>query len=138
LRRSFNRGGNYNNPANGFASFNGNNARSNANGNIGFRSALPSSQMLQGYGPAPSTDGDKGICFLGQGFLEEKSLAPKPLRMHRGGQGRLEWKSTNMCLKGLPPLKTSMTGTGWRGKISVISLRCWPIQPTLKRTLSTA
>jgi len=39
--RAFNRGGNYNNTANGFASFNGNNARSNANGNIGFRAALP-------------------------------------------------------------------------------------------------
>jgi len=41
LRRSFYRGGNYNNSANGFASFNGNNARSNANVNIGFRSAIP-------------------------------------------------------------------------------------------------
>jgi hypothetical protein len=42
--RSFYRGGNYNNTSNGFASFNGNNARSNSNTNIGFRSALPPSQ----------------------------------------------------------------------------------------------
>ena len=40
-QRSFNRGGNYNNSSNGFASFNGNNDRGNTNGNIGFRSALP-------------------------------------------------------------------------------------------------
>lgn len=44
-KRCFNRGGNYNNTNNGFPSFNGNNARSNANTNIGFRSAYPSSQM---------------------------------------------------------------------------------------------
>ena len=37
----FNRGGNWNNGSNGLASFNGNNARSNSNTNIGFRSALP-------------------------------------------------------------------------------------------------
>lgn len=40
LLRLFNSGGNYNNTSYGLASFNGNNARSNANGNIGFRSDL--------------------------------------------------------------------------------------------------
>jgi len=54
--RSFNRGGNYNNTANGFASFNGNNDRSNQNVNIGFRSALLSCQMLKAYGPSSSTE----------------------------------------------------------------------------------
>ena len=39
--RFFYSGGNYNNTTYGVASFNGNNARSNANTNIGFRSALP-------------------------------------------------------------------------------------------------
>ncbi|MBD9191025.1 MAG: hypothetical protein EGP96_00505 [Roseburia inulinivorans] len=41
-------GGNWNNGANaGVFNLNLNNPRSNANWNIGFRSALPSSQMLQ-------------------------------------------------------------------------------------------
>lgn len=40
LLRCFNSGGNWNNTTYGLASFNGNNARSNANGNIGFRSDL--------------------------------------------------------------------------------------------------
>ena len=45
--RSFNCGGNWNNGANaGVFYANGNNARSNSNGNIGFRSALPHSQIL--------------------------------------------------------------------------------------------
>ena len=40
--RAFNCGGNWTNGANaGVFNVNGNNARSNANGNIGFRSALP-------------------------------------------------------------------------------------------------
>jgi len=39
VRRCVNRGGNYDNTANGFGSFNANNPRSNQNGNIGFRSA---------------------------------------------------------------------------------------------------
>ena len=38
--RCFNSGGNYNNTTYGLASFNGNNARSNANNNIGFRADL--------------------------------------------------------------------------------------------------
>ena len=42
--RSFYRGGYYRDTSYGFASFNGNNARSNSNTNIGFRSALPPSQ----------------------------------------------------------------------------------------------
>jgi len=46
MLRSFNRGGNWNNGANaGVFNSNGNNPRSNANGNIGFRSA--SSLALQ-------------------------------------------------------------------------------------------
>ena len=49
------RGGNFNDSANGFPSFNGNNPRSNSNVNIGFRLAYPSSQMLHGYGYASST-----------------------------------------------------------------------------------
>ena len=64
--RSFNRGGNFNNTANGFASFNGNNDRSNSNENIGFRSALHTCQMLQAYGPAPGTDVGKGNRLLGR------------------------------------------------------------------------
>lgn len=47
--RAFYSGGNYNNTANGLASFNGNNARANSNGNIGFRSAYPRRQMLRTY-----------------------------------------------------------------------------------------
>jgi len=53
--RAFNCGGNWNNGANaGVFNVNGNNPRSNANGNIGFRSALPQRQMPQGYGSAVS------------------------------------------------------------------------------------
>ena len=49
--RAFYRGGNYN-PSNsyGFASFNCNNGRDNQNTNIGFRAALPSSQIFRAYG----------------------------------------------------------------------------------------
>ena len=51
----------------GFASFNGNNPRSNTNTNIGFRAALPSSQMWHAHGHASSaTVMIKGSCFLGQ------------------------------------------------------------------------
>ena len=78
LWRSFNRGGNYNNSANGFGSFNANNPRSNHNGNIGFRSASPA--LLPGHDvgrlrvSVPNRAG-KGICILGQlsDVLEEKS-----------------------------------------------------------------
>lgn len=43
-------GGNWNNGANAGAFYvNLNNPRSNSNGNIGFRSALPQSQMLHTY-----------------------------------------------------------------------------------------
>jgi hypothetical protein len=60
--RSFYRGGNYNSSnAYGFASFNGNNDRSNTNTNIGFRSALPSSQKLSAHGLAISTTVIKGF-----------------------------------------------------------------------------
>ncbi len=45
--RSFYCGGNWNNGANaGVFYLNGNNARSNSNANIGFRSALPQRQIL--------------------------------------------------------------------------------------------
>ncbi len=65
--RSFYSGGNYNNTTYGLASFNGNNARSNSNGNIGFRAALPSSQMSRTYWVRFQCNGDKGVCFLGFG-----------------------------------------------------------------------
>lgn len=48
--RLFYSGGNYNNTSYGLASFNGNNARSNTNTNIGFRSASPPRQMRRTYG----------------------------------------------------------------------------------------
>ena len=41
----------------GMASFNGNNPRSNSRTNIGFRAALPHSQILQARGLALSTEG---------------------------------------------------------------------------------
>ena len=47
--RLFYSGGNYNNSSYGLASFNGNNARSNSNTNIGFRSASPPRQMRRTY-----------------------------------------------------------------------------------------
>jgi len=67
--RSFYRGGNYNNGANaGLFYSNGNNARSNSNGNIGFRSASSLDrqkpahcQMFQAHGPDSSTGDDKGV-----------------------------------------------------------------------------
>jgi len=59
-QRSFYSGGNWNNSSNGLASFNGNNPRSNVNTNIGFRSALPPSQILQTQGFAFSTEVIKG------------------------------------------------------------------------------
>ena len=59
-------GGNYNNTSNaGVFYVNLNNLRSNTNGNIGFRSALPRDcQKLQAHGPAPGTPGGKGSGFL--------------------------------------------------------------------------
>ena len=63
--RTFYCGGNWNNGSNaGVFYLNGNNARSNTNTNIGFRSALPPSQILQACGPVFSAEGNKGICFL--------------------------------------------------------------------------
>ena len=58
--RFFYSGGNYNNSDNGMASFNGNNARSNTNDNIGFRAALPHSQILRAHGPGLSAAVIKG------------------------------------------------------------------------------
>ena len=51
--RFFYSGGNYNNTSYGLASFNGNNARSNTNANIGFRAASSSRQMRHTHGCAP-------------------------------------------------------------------------------------
>jgi len=62
--RSFYSGGNWNNSANGLASFNGNNSRANANVNIGFRSALPPRQILQTHGFAFSTEVINGSVSL--------------------------------------------------------------------------
>jgi len=63
--RTFYCGGNWNNGSNaGVFNLNGNNARSNSNTNIGFRSALPPSQILQARGLVFSAEGNKGICFL--------------------------------------------------------------------------
>ncbi len=58
--RSFYSGGNYNNSSYGLASFNGNNGRDNRNDNIGFRAALPHSQILRAYGLALSAAVIKG------------------------------------------------------------------------------
>ena len=56
--RAFNCGGNWNNGATaGVFYANGNNARSNTNENIGFRSAIPYRQILQTHGFAFSTYG---------------------------------------------------------------------------------
>jgi hypothetical protein len=78
------RGGNYNNTANGFASFNANNPRSNRNGNIGFRAALPaviySVMMLWVHGPTSRAVQVKGsessVRSKSEIFLEEKSRMP--------------------------------------------------------------
>ena len=71
MRRSVNRGGNYNNTANGFASFNGNNDRSNSNGNIGFRSALLTGHDVESLRAfLQHLFVGKGICFLGQMMSE--------------------------------------------------------------------
>jgi len=58
--RFFYSGGNYNNTSYGVASFNGNNARSNSNTNIGFRAALPHSQMWYAHGHISSAAVIKG------------------------------------------------------------------------------
>lgn len=61
--RSFNCGGNYNNTANGLATFNGNNSRTNANANIGFRAASSPVRYCRLKGLLSVQD-DKGICVL--------------------------------------------------------------------------
>ena len=59
------RGGNWNNAANsGVFALNLNNARSNANSNIGFRPALGESQKRRTHGSCDSTP-SKGRAFLG-------------------------------------------------------------------------
>jgi len=53
---TFYSGGNWNNGTNaGLFNLNGNNPRSNANANIGFRSALPQRQMLKAQGLSSRT-----------------------------------------------------------------------------------
>ena len=60
--RLFYRGGNYNDNDNaGVFYYNGNNARSNANYNLGFRSALPPSQILKAQGLSFSAEVIKGF-----------------------------------------------------------------------------
>ena len=55
--RAFCSGGGWHDSSYGLASFNGNNPRSNTRTNIGFRAALPHSQILQARGLALSTEG---------------------------------------------------------------------------------
>ena len=53
---AFYSGGNWNTgPNETLYALNGNNPRSNSNWNLGFRSALPNSQMLTAQGLSPST-----------------------------------------------------------------------------------
>jgi hypothetical protein len=81
--RLFNCGGNWNNGANaGVFYANGNNSRANTNTNLGFRSALPPSQILQTQGFAFSTEVIKGsvspTCTAGR----------KKLAAYTAGTGR--------------------------------------------------
>lgn len=63
--RLFNCGGNWTNGASaGVFYLNGNNSRTNANINRGFRSALPPRQILQTHGFAFSTEVIKGSVSL--------------------------------------------------------------------------
>ena len=62
--RAFFSGCSWNNPSNGLGSFNGNNPRSNVDDDIGFRAALPPSQILQAQGLALSAEVIKGLVPL--------------------------------------------------------------------------
>lgn len=62
--RAFFSGCSWNNPSNGLGSFNGNNPRSNVDDDIGFRAALPPSQILQAQGLALSAEVIKGLVSL--------------------------------------------------------------------------
>lgn len=69
------RGGDYNNGANaGLFALNLNNARTNANGNIGFRPALPS------FSPEALGPRCQGRC------VREKGAAPLPARANAQGE----------------------------------------------------
>ena len=62
--RAFFSGCGWNDPSNGLGSFNGNNPRSNVDDDIGFRAALPPSQILQAQGLALSAEVIKGLVSL--------------------------------------------------------------------------
>ena len=62
------RGGNYHDGASaGVFALLLNNARSLSNGNVGFRAALPSRQILEPYGVSISYRGIKGLASVPQG-----------------------------------------------------------------------
>ena len=75
--RAFFSGCSWNNPSNGLGSFNGNNPRSNVDDDIGFRAALPPSQILQAQGLALSAEVIKGlvplVAFRGLKILASQS-----------------------------------------------------------------
>lgn len=75
--RAFFSGCGWNNPSNGLGSFNGNNPRSNVDDDIGFRAALPPSQILQAQGLALSAEVIKGlvplVAFRGLKILASQS-----------------------------------------------------------------
>ena len=79
--RSFFCGGNWNNGAlYGVFAVNGNNARSNSNNDIGFRAALPPSQIFRTYWVRFQSRGYKGAYFLVRDVRipEEKYLLRMP------------------------------------------------------------
>ena len=75
--RAFFSGCSWYNPSNGLGSFNGNNPRSNVDDDIGFRAALPPSQILQAQGLALSAEVIKGlvplVAFRGLKILASQS-----------------------------------------------------------------
>ena len=75
--RAFFSGCSWNNPSNGLGSFHGNHPRSNVDDDIGFRAALPPSQILQAQGLALSAEVIKGlvplVAFRGLKILASQS-----------------------------------------------------------------
>ena len=75
--RAFFSGCCWDNPSSGLGSFNGNNPRSNVDDDIGFRAALPPSQILQAQGLALSAEVIKGlvplVAFRGLKILASQS-----------------------------------------------------------------
>lgn len=75
--RAFFSGCSWHNPSHGLGSFNGNNPRSNVDDDIGFRAALPPSQILQAQGLALSAEVIKGlvplVAFRGLKILASQS-----------------------------------------------------------------